>query len=150
MEQRSASLLREHNHWDAEGATGCSRRCCHLQLLGDTQKLHCPHRRKWSTATHTGLLPKPKKHQEKQMQACPLACNSSHLHATNSDSNNSRCTLLTFADLIGLLLLWCIISVLSGSHFKVQHAWYFVSRCQVFQQNEFWLVKEQPSQQNTA
>lgn len=36
--------------------------------------------------------------------------------------------------------------MLPGAHLKVQHTRYFVSRCQVFQQDEFCLVKEQSSQ----
>lgn len=143
MVQEPAFLLREHHPCDAGVTTGCSCRCCYLQQVSHSQKPHSSHWWKWSTATHritTEARNESKRHHQEQVLVCCLTHNSfsSHLHATNSDSNNGWCTLLTFTDLVSLLLFWCIISMLSGSHLKVQHTRYFISRCQVFQQNEFW------------
>lgn len=144
MVQEPVFLLREHNPCDAGAAIGCSCRCCYLQLVSHSQKPFTD----WNEAQHQGqqhkglLLKQEMKVKDSQKQALVWCFThnsfSSHLHATNSDSNNSWCTLLTFTDLVSLLLFWCIVSMLSGSHLKVQHTWYFISRCQVFQQNEFW------------
>lgn len=60
MVQEPAFLLREHQPCDAGVATGCSCRCCYLQLVSHSQKPHSSHWWKWSTASqgqqHTGLL----------------------------------------------------------------------------------------------
>lgn len=62
------------------------------------------------------------------------------LHAAEAYSDAGGRTLLTLADLDGLLLFRCVIPVLSRAHLQIKHTWNCVEPRQVLQQDEFVLV----------
>ena len=71
-------------------------------------------------------------------QALRESVRRSYLHATEADPDGSRCALLAFPNLIGLLLLRSVVPMLASAHLQVQHTRYSVAPGQVLQQDEFW------------